>query len=312
MSRPRVGVVVNGRLRGRGRALERALARLGARTRVVAALDTAGDGADLERVVALLAGAAPDVLVAAGGDGTLALALRALLEARAAAPPALAVLPFGTGNNAARSFGLRALRDGPAALARAVAAIETGPRRAVDVGLLGDRPFLGSVAIGMDADVLALRNRIQRRLAGASGGYALYLGGALASLLGAHGGRARLTLDGACEACEVFNLAVVNAPVYAGPLRFDGENDCADGRLDVHVVASGREYLAEYPSAWLRYLRVLRGEKAPPSARLRRAREIEVEFERPVPAEADGEQIGSAARFQFRVLPRAIRLCVPG
>jgi diacylglycerol kinase family enzyme len=104
----------------------------------------------------------------------------------------------------------------------------------------------------------------------------------------------------------------VNAPVYAGPLRFDGESDCADGLLDVHVVASGREYLAEYPSAWLRYLRVRAGEKAAASARLRRAREIEVEFERPVPAEADGEEIGSAARFRFRVLPRAIRLCVPG
>jgi diacylglycerol kinase family enzyme len=313
MSRVRVGVVVNGRLRARRtRGLERALARLGERTQVAAALDTRGDTSDPGRIVALLADAGPDVLVAAGGDGTAALALRALLEAKHPAPPALALLPLGTGNNAARSFGLRALRDGAGALERALAAIEAGPRRAIDVGLLGDRPFLGSVAIGMDADVLALRNRVQRRLAGASGGYALYLGGALASLLGAHGGRARLTLDGVAETLAVFNLAVVNAPVYAGPLRFDGENDCADGLLDVHAVASGWEYLGEYPGAWLRYLRVLHGEKAPPSERLRRARAVEVEFERPVPAEADGEEIGAAVRFRFGVLPRAVRLCVPG
>jgi diacylglycerol kinase family enzyme len=252
------------------------------------------------------------VLVAAGGDGTAALVLRALLEAKGAAPPALAFLPLGTGNNAARSFGLHALRDGAAALERAIAAIEAGPRRAVDAGLLDDRPFLGSVAIGMDADVLALRNRIQRRLGGTSGGYALYLGGALASLPGAHGGRARLSLDGVSEARPVFNLAVVNAPVYAGPLRFDGENDCADGLLDVHAVASAREYFTEYPSAWLRYLRVRHGEKLLPSKRLRRAREIEVEFERPVAAQADGEEIGAAARFRIRVLPRAVRICVPG
>jgi diacylglycerol kinase family enzyme len=312
MSRPRVGVVVNARLRRRGRAIERALARLDERTRVVAAFETRGDASDVGQIVALLERADPDVLVAAGGDGTAALALRALFEAKQAERTALALLPLGTGNNAARSFGLHALRDGEAALARAIAAIEAGPRRAVDVGLLGDRPFLGSVAVGMDADVLALRNRIQRRLAGASGGYALYLGGALASLLRAHGGRARLTLDGVSQTREVFNLAVVNAPVYAGPLRFDGENDCADGLLDVHVVASGWEYFTEYPSAWLRYLSVRHGEKAAPSTLLRRAREIDVEFARPVPAEADGEEIAAAARFRFRVLPRAVRICVPG
>ena len=105
---------------------------------------------------------------------------------------------------------------------------------------------------------------------------------------------------------------MVNAPVYAGPLRFDGENDCADGLLDVHAVASGWEYLAEYPQAWLRYLRVRRGTKAPPSPVLRRAREIHAEFERPVPAQADGEEIPAASSFRIRVLPRALRVCVPG
>jgi len=309
----RVGVVVNGRLRARERSLARALARLGEGARVVAVLDTRGEDADLRRAAELVREAEPEVLVAAGGDGTAGLALRALFEAGRADDVALAFLPLGTGNNAARSFGLRALRDGPAALERALAALTGGPRRAVDVGLLdGALPFLGAVALGMDADVLALRNRLQRRLGEASRGYALYLGGALASLLAEHGGAARLSLDGVAETRALYNLAVVNAPVYAGPLRFDGANDCADGLLDVHALASGWEYLREYPGAWLRYLRVLRGEKARPSALLRRAREVEVAFERPVAAEADGEEIGAAAAFRFGILPRALRVCVPG
>lgn len=313
MSQLRVGAVVNARLRARGRGFAHALARLGESTRVVAELDTRGDDSDVWRVVELLRDAEPEVLVAAGGDGTVGLALRALFEAKRAEHTALAFLPLGTGNNAARSFGLRALREGAGALERAVAAIAAGPRRASDVGLLDGRPFLGSVAIGMDADVLALRNRIQRRLGGLATGYGLYLGGALASLLkSGHGGRARLSLDGVSETREIYNLAVVNAPVYAGPLRFDGENDCADGLLDVHAVASGWEYVAEYPSAWLRYLRVRQGTKAGPSPLLRRARAIHVELERPLPAEADGEEIGASASFRFSVLPRALRVCVPG
>jgi len=290
-----------------------ALARLRESTHVVAEFDTRGDDSDVGRIVDLLTETEPGVLVAAGGDGTASLALRALLEAKHGEQTALGFLPIGTGNNAARSFGLRALRDRGGALERVVAAITQGPRHAVDVGLLDGRPFLGSVAIGMDADVLALRNRIQRRFGGRSGGYGLYLGGALASLLrGAHGGQARLSLDGVSETRVIYNLAVVNAPVYAGPLRFDGENDCADGLLDVHAVASEWEYLAEYPSACLRYLRVRSGGKARPSSLLRRAREIHVELERPVAAQADGEEIGASACFHFGVLPRALRICVPG
>ena len=310
----RVAVVVNPRSDGRARLRSAALASLRERTRVVAELDTRGGDADLERVAELLAAAEPDVLVAAGGDGTAGLVLRALCETKRLERTALGFLPLGTGNNAARSFGLRALRDGPPALEWAVAAIASGRRREIDIGIADGRPFLGSFALGMDADLLALRNRIHRRLEprGIDGGYSLYLGSFAASLLrGPHGGQARLWLDGVHETLALYNLAIVNAPIYAGPLRFDGANDCADGLLDVHALASGREYLSEYPRAWLRHLRVERGEQAAPSPLLRRAREIRVELARPVAAQADGEELAPATSFHVRVLPRALGICSP-
>ena len=306
--------MANPRSRARARLRGRALARLRERLEVVAELETRGDAGDGPRAAELVSEAAPDVLVAAGGDGTVNLALRAVLETKSAERCALAFLPLGTGNNAARSFGLRALGDGDAALSLAVATIESGPRRGVDVGLVAGQPFLGAVAIGMDADVLALRNRWHRRIAprGVEGGYGLYLAGFAANLLaGPHGGTARLALDGVRETCALYNLVVVNAPIYAGPLRFDGANDYADGLLDVHAVASAGEYVSEYPRAWLRHLRMEAGRAARPSPLLRRAREIRVEFEQPVAAEADGEEIGSAAVFEIRVLPRALRVCLP-
>jgi diacylglycerol kinase (ATP) len=307
----RVAVVVNPRARGRARLRERALARLRASTEVVSALATRGDADDARRLADLLAADVPDVLVAAGGDGTANLALAALLETKSAERTALAFLPLGTGNNAARSFGLRALADGEGALALAVGAIEAGAERAIDVGRVGGRPFLGSLALGMDADVLALRNRVHRRLGprGIEGGWSLYLASFAASLAaGGHGGAARLALDGIHETCALYNLAVVNAPIYAGPFRFDGPNDCTDGLLDVVAVSSAREYLTEYPSAWVRFLR---GDRARPSPLLRRAREIRVELERPVPAQMDGEEVAPAASWEIRVVPRAVRVCLP-
>jgi diacylglycerol kinase (ATP) len=237
--------------------------------------------------------------------------LRAVLEAQRAEKTALGLLPLGTGNNAARSFGLRALRDGADATGLAIAAIATGPRRAIDVGLLDGRAFLGSVAIGMDADVLALRNQLHQRFAGLAAGYAPYVGASLGSLFSEHGAPARLTLDGKEERLDLFGLCAVNAPVYAGPIRFDAANDCADGRLDVLALRSGREYVAEYASGWLRYLRARSGATLRPSVRLRRAREIEVACERPVAAQADGELVAAAASYRIRVLPGAVRLCLP-
>jgi diacylglycerol kinase (ATP) len=306
--------VVNPRSRARARLRAQALATLRESAGPLVELETRGDAEDATRLAALLDAEAPDVLVAAGGDGTVNLALRALLDTKCVERTALAFFPLGTGNNAARSFGLRALGDGEAALALALAAIASGQRRRIDVGTVAGRPFLGAVAIGMDADVLALRNRWHRRIAprGVEGGYGLYLAGFAANLLaGPHGGAARLVLDGVRETCALYNLAVVNAPVYAGPFRFDAANDCADGLLDVHAVASAGEYVSEYPRAWLRHLRLERGGAARPSPRLRRAREIRVDFERPVAAEADGEEIGAAAAFEIRALPGAIRVCMP-
>jgi len=314
MAELRVAVILNPRAPARARLRSAALAGLRDRAHVVAQLDTAGGEGDLARAAELVVSREPDVLVAAGGDGTAGLALRALVETKRLERTALGILPLGTGNNAARSLGLAALRDGPDALALALDAIVSGPRRAIDFGLFGERPFLGSLALGMDADVLALRNRWNRRLEprGIDGGYALYLGSFTASLLGGgHGGRARIWLDGVRETAVLYNLAILNAPVYAGPMRFDGVNDCTDGMLDVHALASSREYLAEYPRAWLRHLAVRSGRRARPSPLLRRAREIRVDFERPVPVQCDGEELPAAASFRVQVVPCALRVCLP-
>jgi diacylglycerol kinase family enzyme len=167
----------------------------------------------------------------------------------------------------------------------------------------------------MDADVLALRNRIHRRFLGRAreGGYSLYLASfACRAARGGPRGRARLWLDGAPETRELVSLVVGNTPVYAGPLRFDGPNECDDGLLDVHAFSSLNEVLREYLRAWLRYLQVrYAAQNATPSAQLRRVQTLRVEFEGPVSVQADGEELEAARCFEFRVLPGALRVCRP-
>jgi diacylglycerol kinase (ATP) len=292
-----------------------AIGRLREAASVVAVVETRGEREDSQRIAEAIEQEPVDVVAAAGGDGTANLALAAMLQAANGARPALALLPLGTGNNAARSFGLRSLRrEGDVASALAVDAIAKGARRAIDVGIVNQRPFLGSFSVGLDAEILERRNRIHRRLgpAGARTGYGLYLASFAISIVAARPLRnARLVLDGVSETAAIYNAVVANAAVYAGPLRFDGANDCADGMLDLHAVVSAPGYVSEFSRAWLRYLRCLRGSAVSPSPLLRRAHEIEIELDLAVTAQVDGEELGAASRYRLSLLPRAIRVCIP-
>ena len=93
---------------------------------------------------------APDVVVVAGGDGTVAAVARLLAASGRNIP--LAMLPMGTANNIAGVFGIV---DDPAAMAEGLA---TAERRRFDVGLVrapwGTSRFVESAGVGVFAGML--------------------------------------------------------------------------------------------------------------------------------------------------------------
>ena len=94
-----------------------------------------------------------DIVVSAGGDGTLNEIINGMMRARLDGfkKPALGVLSIGTGNDFAASLGL------PIKLENAIQAIVHNTRRLVDIGLLkgcnfpDGRYFGNCVGIGFDA-----------------------------------------------------------------------------------------------------------------------------------------------------------------
>src|SRR5262245_47743420 len=72
-----------------------------------------------------------DLVIVAGGDGTLNAAASALLETGLP----LGILPLGTGNDLARTLGL------PLEPTLAAQVIATGAPRRIDVGLANGQPF---------------------------------------------------------------------------------------------------------------------------------------------------------------------------
>ncbi len=97
-----------------------------------------------------------DVLVVAGGDGTINEAVNGLVSAGSRVP--LGIIPLGTANVLAHEIGL------PLAPAKVAQALATGPVRRIHLGRAGDRCFLLMAGAGFDAVVVEhVDLRLKRR-----------------------------------------------------------------------------------------------------------------------------------------------------
>ena len=98
--------------------------------------------------------ARPDVIVAAGGDGTVSGIAATLVDSEIA----LGVLPLGTLNHFAKDLGM------PLDLEAAVRVIVDGIVARVDVGDVNGRIFVNNSSLGLYPDIVRDRERQQKRL----------------------------------------------------------------------------------------------------------------------------------------------------
>lgn len=104
--------------------------------------EAAGDAVVFAREAAE---AGVEVLVSAGGDGTLNEVVRGIAQADALDRVTLGVLPTGTGNNFAQNIGITTTEEG-------FEVLQHGERRTIDLGLADGRPFVNSCVGGLTAD----------------------------------------------------------------------------------------------------------------------------------------------------------------
>ena len=150
----RVVVLMNaGSGTGHDEALVRRVSALFAQAGIEAQVQLA-QGAALADALKAAVAQQPDIVVAAGGDGTVS----AVGGALAGTAIALGVLPLGTLNHFAKYMKL------PLTLEAAVAAIAQGATTHDDVGEVNGRVFLNNSSLGLYRDVVRDRERQQKRL----------------------------------------------------------------------------------------------------------------------------------------------------
>src|SRR5215470_7319641 len=280
----------------RGRRLRATLARLERRgCRVILKRTGArGDAEAFARAAGASAAAPVDLVVAAGGDGTINEVVNGLAQDEGPRLP-LALLPIGTANVLANEIGLA---TDPAAIAREIA---DGRARPIALGRANGRCFTMMAGVGFDAHVVAGLDRRLKRLLG-KGAYVVE------SLrqLGRFGfPRYRVTVDGI--AYEAASVIVSRGRFYGG--RFICAPEAGLETTALHVCLfdrSGRGAVLRYALAlMLGILPRLSDYRVVPG------REVLIEGPEGDPVQGDGDII---ARLPVRIDldPTALSLVVPG
>jgi diacylglycerol kinase family enzyme len=252
-----------------------------------------GDATDIARE----RDASADAIYVLSGDGTYNEVLNG-----AAADVPLGFLPGGGTSVLPRALGLG--RD-PVAAARSLA---TGRTRPLGLGRVNGRRFGFSAGVGLDAELVRRVDRRGRDEDGRRPGDLAFAAEAAGLLVGRRGRfRDALTVEGAGTAAFVL-VANCSPYTYVGrvPLRIAREASF-DQALD--LVAPSDVRARDLP---LLAAAALRG--ARPGRRtivLHDRERIVVRCDRPLPLQADGEDLGDVEQAVFEFEPDAVTALVP-
>jgi diacylglycerol kinase family enzyme len=174
-----------------------------------------------------------DLVIAAGGDGTIAKVAK-LLTAHEA-PPTLAILPLGTANNIAQSLGVQGETDD------IVAGWDIEKRKPLAFGMAkahwGEQPFIEGVGMGPLAQATTPKEKGKKTRAQRieDGRFAFRH-----ALREAVAQRLYVTVDGERIEDEVLLVEVLNIRQVGPRLRLAPKADAADDLLDVVTVPARR------------------------------------------------------------------------
>jgi lipid kinase YegS len=236
-----------------------------------------------------------DLLIAAGGDGTLNEVVHGLMDLSKAARPALGVIPLGTANDFATGCGIP--RDPEEALALCL----KGQALPIDIGKANEHWFLNAASVGFGAEVTATTPPELKRLLGHT---AYTVMGAILAM-NVHHYHGKLILPDR-EITGSGPVAIVgNGPQTGGGVQVAPRARIDDGLLDVLVVrqipatalltaarelqelSPDGEYISYWQTPW-----------------------AEVYPEETIPVNLDGEPVRFSS-VRYEAVTKAIRLIVP-
>ncbi|MEX0922558.1 MAG: diacylglycerol kinase family protein [Rhodovibrionaceae bacterium] len=285
---------VAGSRRGRRQRYEAVLRRLRAAGSELTVRETTQRG-DAESFAAGLTRQDCDLLVVAGGDGTINEVVNGLGENRlgGAALP-LGIIPLGTANVLAIEIGLRL---SPEAVAKALL---EGVVRPIGLGEANGRRFLLMAGAGFDAHVVAgVDSGLKRWL-----GKGAYVWETLRQFRRYPFPNFRLTIDG--EKTEACSVIAANARHYGGRFMIARAARLEEPSLEVCLFTQGGRWHAMLYAAALIFDLLPRMK----SVRHIRCKQLTIDGPLEDPVQGDGDIVASLPA-KLRILPAALNLVFP-
>ena len=266
---------------------------------------------------AIAAGA--DVVMAAGGDGTI----RAVAEQLRGTGIPIGLLPSGTGNLLARNLGL-ALDN----LAESVSNAFTGKDRKIDLGVVEARRadgttasnvFLVMAGLGLDADMLANTNpKLKARV-----GWLAYVDAIFRSLKGSNRLRIRYQLDGqSTRTLNAHTVLIGNCGSLPANILLLPEAAVDDGIFD--IVALRPDGLIGWVQIWVKIVwengvlrrsqvgrKLMSLTKEVRTLRYLKGKQLVMRLEQPQQYELDGDPFGEAVALKATVDHLALAVRIP-
>jgi YegS/Rv2252/BmrU family lipid kinase len=232
-----------------------------------------------------------EVAFALGGDGTLRETAAGLLGSDVA----LGALPAGTANVLALALGI------PRNALAAAKALAGGGRRTIDVGLVGEEPFLMMASCGLDSEVMAHQSPWWKKRFGRAA-----FGTTMLKQWWTYD-YPEVEVRHAAASVKGTFVAVCNAPYFGGRFQMVPEAEMNDGRLDA-VVFRGRGRLATLGFtlgvALGRHLRR-------PDVEAMRVEEVTIDAPPGVRLQIDGDVLAAAPPFTIRMSENRLSVLLP-
>ena len=236
-----------------------------------------------------------DLVVAAGGDGTVSSVAGGLVHYDIP----IGFIPTGTWNALARNLGIPIIVD------RAIQLILNDHKyRKIDALQLGERYFLLNISVGISSAMIQGTGRQQKRRFG----FAAYGLNLIKQLFGLKLRHFRIKIDDESIEIKASEIMVVNSSLVGiGELPTKLNIHPDDGIFEVLMVRD--QTLMGYLSvAWNALVR--REKKTPLFACLGGSKKVTIQSKEGLPVQGDGEVIGKTP-VEIRMIPSAVRVCVP-
>jgi len=243
------------------------------------------------------------VVISVGGDGTINEIVNGLHDSRCLGDVMLGIISTGTGADYIRTLGI------PRSYREACKRLLSPKYLKVDIGIVEcvnndqtvQRLFVNFAGLGIDAEIVKATTQKYKAL-----GYETsYLLGLLTTLMLYKNEEISLAVDGEIDERKVCTVLMGHGKYGGGGMLTTPDADPCDGLFDVLIIGdlTKPDLLCSLP-------RIYKGTHlSHPKVTVKRARKVEVQTERRMIIQADGDLIGMAPA-RFTILPAALNVII--